>query len=203
MGFADEFNAAQILEKMERLPAIHRYGIIALVFVAVVGVYWFTLYGGQRQSLRQVRAELTQLESKINESRAVASNLESFKAKREELKRELTEALRRLPNSKEFPVLLTDITSLGKKSGLEFRAFNPGQETPHGFYAEVPVEIELQGRYHDLGVFFDRISRLDRIVNVSKLSFELADHKSDVPRLKVSGTATTYRFIETAGGGGQ
>ena len=204
MGFADQLNATQILEKMERLPQAYRFGVVGVVFVAVIAVYWFTLYGSQRQELQQVRGQLAQLETRIAESRAVASNLEKFKAKRTELKQELDDALRRLPNSKELPVLLTDITSLGKKSGLEFRSFKPSGETRRGFYAEVPIKIELTGRYHEVGVFFDRLSRLDRIVNISALSFDIANAKADDPVLKVSGTATTFRFIDTdakTGGG--
>lgn len=203
MGFADRLDATQILEKMERLPTPYRFGVIGLVFVAVIGIYWFTLYGTQRQDLQQVRGQLTQLETKIAESRAVASNLEKFKGKRSELKQELDEALRRLPNSKELPVLLTDITSLGKKSGLEFRSFKPGDETRRGFYAEVPIQIELRGRYHEVGIFFDRISRLDRIVNISGLSFDPASAKQDDPVLKISGTATTFRFLDTESKAGE
>ena len=197
MGFADQLDAAQILGKMERLPPAYRFGVVGVVFVAVIGIYWFTLYGSQRQELQQVRGQLIQLETKIAESRAVASNLEKFKAKRTELKQELDEALRRLPNSKELPVLLTDITSLGKKSGLEFRSFKPSDETRRGFYAEVPIKISLTGRYHEVGIFFDRISRLDRIVNISGISFDVANSKSESPILKVSGTATTFRFVDT------
>jgi type IV pilus assembly protein PilO len=196
MAFADQLNATQILEKMERLPAAYRLGVVGLVFVALILIYWFTLYGSQRQELKAVQGQLTQLEAKINESRAVASNLKTFQEKREQLKAELHEALRRLPDSKELPVLLTDITSLGKKSGLEFRSFKPGKETSRGFYAEVPIKIELRGGYHDVGIFFDRITRLDRIVNVADLEWEVAEVKNDDPRLKVTGTATTFRFIE-------
>ena len=62
--------------------------------------------------------------------------------------RRLTLALRQLPDSKELPVLLTDVTSLGKNAGLEFKAFRPRPEIQRDFYAEVPIEIEFTGRFH-------------------------------------------------------
>ena len=203
MAFADQLNAAQVLDQMEKLPPAYRFGILALVLVAILSVYWFTMYGSQRQELQKVQRRLTQLETKINESRAVASNLKSFQEKKEQLKEELTKALRRLPNSKELPVLLTDITSLGKKSGLEFQSFKPGREKGRGFYAEVPISIEVLGGYHDVGMFFDRLARLDRIVNVSNITMELASRGAENPRLRIRGVATTFRFVENKNAGGE
>lgn len=188
----------QILEQMERLPAPARWGVLAAVTLSVLVLYWFTLYGGQRQKLAVFENQLTTLQSQINEARAVASNLSTFEAKHEELKAELDQALQRLPNSKELPVLLTDISGLGKKSGLEIRSFTPAAEVSHGFYAEVPIKIMLFGSYHDVGVFFDRLSRLSRIVNITDLSMTLESASAEEPKLRVEGTATTFRFVEQA-----
>ena len=59
--------------------------------------------------------------------------------------------LRQLPNEKELEVLLTDISNLGKKSGIEIKSFKRLEEVPHDFYAEVPISIELEGEYHNIG----------------------------------------------------
>jgi type IV pilus assembly protein PilO len=201
MALNEQLDIRPMLEKMERLPAIQRYAVLAVIFLAVIGIYWFTLYGGKRDEHRRLQAQLTQLQTKIAETRSVVSNLKSFEESREALQKELRAALRRLPNASELPVLLTDITSLGKKSGLEFRSFRPSGEISRGFYAEVPIQIELSGKYHDLGVFFDRISHLSRIVNVSELNFLIRDYRSLSPVLKVKGVATTFRFNENAAGG--
>ncbi len=196
MALADQLNAKQIMERMERLPRAYRFGILGAVFAGVLGIYWLTLYGEKRQEYATEQHKLAALESRINESRAVASNLKTFQQKREQLQLELLQALRRLPNSQEFPVLLTDITSLGKKSGLEFRSFKPGEEASRGFYAEVPIKIEVAGHYHDFGVFFDRLAGLDRIVNVSDLTIRVKKGEGDSPELELSGTATTFRFLD-------
>lgn len=196
MALRDRLDPNQLLARMERLPMSGRLGLVAAVFVGLIGIYWFTLYGGQRQQLHSLQGQLSKLEARINESRAVASNLKTFQEKRESLKAELAEALRRLPNQKELPILLTDITSLGKKSGLEFRSFKPAKEVPHGFYAEVPIQIELTGGYHDVAVFFDRLSQLSRIVNLGALEISIASYTGETPLLRVKGVATTYRFNE-------
>jgi type IV pilus assembly protein PilO len=196
MALDKQMDLSQPLEQLARLPRGLRILVLLGVAAAVISLYGFTLYRGMNRQLTGLQGRLTQVQSKIAESRAVASNLKSFEAKQVELKDELELALRRLPNEKELPVLLTDMSSLGKKSGLEIRYFRPSGEINHGFYAEVPINIEFLGRYHEVGVFFDRLSRLPRIVNITELSMGLAKTKSSVPMLSVKGIATTFRFVE-------
>jgi type IV pilus assembly protein PilO len=94
-------------------------------------------------------------------------------------------------------VLLTDVSSLGKKAGLEFRAFKPEDEVQKGFYAEVPIRVEFLGTYHQIGVFFDRLSKLSRIVNMNEFGMGLVKESAESPLLEVKGIATTFRFLET------
>ncbi len=188
----------QILQQLERLPQPARYGVLVGLCVLVVGLYWMAVYGGQRQQLQVKRTQLTQLQSEIAEARAVAANLKSFEEQRELLRRELDGALQRLPNDTELPGLLTDISGLGKKSGLEIRAFSPQGKQNEGFYAKVPIKLEFYGSYHELGVFFDRLSRLSRIVNITELDMTLADQSADKPKLKIKGVATTFQFLNAA-----
>ncbi len=188
----------QILQQVERLPTMARFGILAGVSVLVVAIYWGAMYSGERQKLQAKRGQLTQLQSEIAEARAVASNLKSFQEQREILRKELDNALQRLPNDTELPGLLTDISSLGKKSGLEIRSFNPGDKVNRGFYAEVPISLEFYGSYHELGVFFDRLSRLSRIVNITQLDMSLASDSGDKPMLQIKGVATTFQFVNSS-----
>jgi type IV pilus assembly protein PilO len=200
-----------LLDQVDLTPALTRFGrlggpqkalVVVGVAASIIALYWFTLYGGKRTELQGLERRLTQIEAKLNESRAVASNLEAFKKEVAELERKFEKAVQRLPNSSELPVLLTDITTLGKKSGLEFRSFRPNPEVQRGFYAEVPISIELDGSYHNLGVFFDRMSRLPRIVRMTEVGMEVGDEASDPPMLKVRGVAQTFRFVDQGGTGG-
>ncbi len=198
MATEQQMSISQVLEQMARLQKNVRVLILVGVAGAVLCIYGFTLYSGISKKSVALQGQLTQIQTKIAESRAVASNLKSFKEKQQELGAELEIALRRLPNQKELPVLLTNMSSLAKKSGLEIRSFKPAAEVNRGFYAEVPISIEFLGRYHEAGIFFDRLSRLSRIINITELKMSLADRKALVPVLKVEGTATTFRFVEVA-----
>ena len=196
MAIGEDLDVKKILEQIDRLPAPARFGILAGVAAVLVALYWFTLFSGTRQNLDRLKAQLTQIESDIVEAKTVASNFQSFQEKQKELEGELRTALQQLPNSSELPVLLTDITSLGKKSGLEIHQFRPSGEVQRGFYAEVPIALKLYGAYHDIGIFFDRLAHLSRIVNITELAMKLSEYRNDTPRLEVTGVATTYFFVD-------
>lgn len=200
---ASQLDPNQILQQIERLPFGARLGLLAGVFVLVIGMYWMGIYDGQRQTLEAQRTQLTKLQSEIAESRAVASNLNSFREQREILRKEFEGALQRLPNDTELPGLLTDISGLGKKSGLEIRVFDPGKKVNRGFYAEVPIALEFYGSYHELATFFDRLSRLSRIVNITQLDMKLESKSGDRPKLQIKGVATTFQFLSSSSTAGE
>jgi len=193
---ANQIDAEKLLQKLDTLPPPARYGVLAGVALLVVVIYYLSFHSGDQAKLASLEQSLAGLQSKISEAKAIAANIDSFRARGEELRRELSAALSRLPNERELPVLLTDISTLGKKSGLEFRGFKPKAEVTRDFYAEVPIDIEFYGSYHEVGLFFDKLSHLSRIVNITALKMELADQKGEQPSLRVTGVATTFRFVE-------
>ena len=200
MATSDNLNAQQILQRLDRLPQFARYGILAGVALAVVGLYLLLFFGGDQNSLRTLQNKRAKLEQSIKAAKAVANNLESFKRKREELEGQLKSALEKLPESSDLPALLTNITGLGKKSGLEIQTFKQGKKIDRGFYSEQQIELEFSGAYHDIGLFFDRVASLSRIVNLSDLTFTVASDTSETPQLKVKGTAATFYFNEASTG---
>jgi type IV pilus assembly protein PilO len=118
----------------------------------------------------------------------------------EKLNEELKNALTQLPNEKEIPEILKTISSLGKESNLEFILFRPRPEQPQPFYAKVPIELVAFGNYHNVGMFFDRVSKLPRIINVVDFNMtrakDLKGKGEPEILLKTSCMINTYRFIE-------
>jgi type IV pilus assembly protein PilO len=107
---------------------------------------------------------------------------------------EFAQLLSMLPDQKEIPGLLDSVSQLGAQVGLENILFQPQPEQPHEFYAAIPVRLDLLGSYHKLGTFFDKISKLNRILKVDNLSISRRSDSS----LQVGCTIITYRFIEQA-----
>lgn len=200
MAIGDNLNPQQILEKLDRLPPFARYGILAGVALSVVGLYLVLFFGGDQTALRGLETKRAKIEQSIQAAKAVASNLESFKRKREELQEQLKAALEKLPESSDLPALLTNITGLGKKSGLEIQTFRQGKKIDRGFYSEQQIELQFSGAYHDIGLFFDRIASLSRIVNLSDLTFTVESETGEIPLLSVKGIAATFYFNESSTG---
>ena len=184
------------LDKLARLSKGVRAALFGGVVLVVVGAYGYFLYLPASHELAKVEQEHLQLQRKLSEVRAVAANEQAVRDEIAALEKKLTVALRQLPDSKELPVLLTDVTSLGKNAGLDFRAFRPQQEVRKAFYAEVPIDIEFSGNFHDIAVFFDQLARLPRIVNISELDMSIKKETSTGTLLSVEGKATTFRFVE-------
>lgn len=182
-------------DALARLPRAARVGIV-FALVALLGAgYYFGFYQALNQDLETLRVKEAELQRKLSEVRSVAANLSAFEEEIAELEIKLKAALRQLPNQKELEVLLTDISNLGKTAGIEIKSFRRNDEVIHDFYAEVPISIELEGRYHDIARFFDMMAKLPRIVNMGALSISVSRESQEETRLKVTGTATTFRFV--------
>jgi type IV pilus assembly protein PilO len=184
------------LEKLGKLPRNVRLALAPVLCALVFGGYGYFFFLPARNAWSAAREQQLQLQRRLAEVRAVASNEAQVKQEIADLGKRLKEALRQLPNDKELPGLLTDVSSLGKNAGLDFKSFKPGAEIAKEFYAEVPIDIEFTGQYHDIARFFDDISRLPRIVNMGEMEVSIARESEDRTLLKVAGRATTFRFVD-------
>jgi type IV pilus assembly protein PilO len=198
MAIGENIDAQKLMQKLERLPAPARGGVLAGIALAVVGLYMVLFFGGNQTTLRGLQTRRAKVEQDIQSARAVANNLESFKKKREELGEQLQAALEKLPESSDLPALLTNISTLGKKSGLEIQTFKQGKKIDRGFYSEQQIELQFTGMYHDIALFFDRVASLSRIVNLNDLTFEVDKDTGENPTLKVKGIAATFYFNDSS-----
>ena len=174
-----------------------------LIAVAILGALWgcfvWFLYMPQTEQITKLRGDLDSAKTKLARLKNVEKNLRAFKKKYRDTELKFKQALKLLPDKHEIPTLLSSISNLGAQSGLEFLLFQPQKEVNRNFYAEIPLKIEVTGPYHNVATFFDKVSRLSRIVNIGDLKMtqaKAAKTKSDTVILKTGCTATTYKFIE-------
>ena len=146
-------------------------------------------------NLRWLHAKELELQRKLSEVRSIAANIEEFEEEIAGLQVKLKSVLRQLPNEREIEVVLTDISNLGKTAGIEIKEFRRRDEVINGFYAEVPIDLSIEGRYHDIARFFDLLAGLPRIVNMGSIDVKVASDTLEGTTLKVKGTATTFRFV--------
>jgi type IV pilus assembly protein PilO len=187
--------AQVVLDKFAKLPKAARMGMVLGIAVFVGSLYYFLVYQNLTAERENLHLQETKLQRRLSEVRAIAQNIGAFENEIADLEIQLGAALRQLPNEKQLEVLLTDISNLGKTAGVEIKSFRRQKEQVHDFYAEVPIAIELEGRFHDIARFFDLMSKLPRIVNMGAIVMGISSDSLEETRLSVSGTATTFRFV--------
>ncbi len=188
------------MDSILKLSTSKKVFILGAILCVIAGLYLYAFFMPQQDQLRVARGELDKLTKELNESRAIARDLQKYKEQVTKLQEELKNALTQLPNEKEIPEILKTISSLGKESNLEFTLFRPKPEVPQQFYAQVPIELVALGSYHNAGIFFDKVSKLPRIINVVDFNMtRVKDAKSRSESeivVKTSCMINTYRFIE-------
>ena len=183
------------LEQIAKLPAAARGAILAVIALLIGAGYYFMVYEDSQARLQQMQAQEMELQRKLSEVRSIAANIDEFEAEIALLEVKLKRVLRQLPNEREIEVVLTDISNLGKTAGIEIKEFTRKPEVAHGFYAEVPIDLLITGEFHEIARFFDLLAGLPRIVNMGSINVTVAHDSMRETVLKVSGTATTFRFI--------
>jgi type IV pilus assembly protein PilO len=194
---------ALTINSILKLPTPKKVLILVVILCAIAGLYLYFFFMPAREELNVAQRQLSKLEVELSNSKAIARDLQKFKEQVERLNEELKNALTQLPNEKEIPEILKTISSLGKESNLEFTLFRPKPEEPQQFYAKVPIELVALGNYHNIGIFFDKVSKLPRIINVVDFNMTKTKETKEVKRkdepqimLKTSCMINTYRFIE-------
>jgi len=185
-----------------KLPKSKKIVLLAVILLALAGVYYYFLYTPEKQGLDALEAKYNTLAKQLQESKDIHHNLEKFEAEVSKLNEELAVVRTQLPDEKEIPELLKNVSTLGKESNLEFVLFRPKPEELQQFYAKVPIDLAVIGHYHDLGMFFDKVSKLPRIINVVDFNITRAkDSKGkgevkDDTAIRTSCLLNTYRFVE-------
>ena len=116
---------------------------------------------------------------------------EIYKVQLEEMRRTFGTLLRQLPSKTEIPALIVDISQTALSSGLEVKLFKPGNEVAKEFYAEKPIQLTLQGNYHQFGAFASEVAALPRIVTLHNITLTPLDDG----KMTMNALAKTYRYL--------
>ena len=183
-------------------PLSIKLGVFVTIFIIIIGagIYFDT----QNQLTLLERHEKNELELKdeFKIKAGQAAKLELYKEQLAEMEASFGALLRQLPETTDVESLLVDVSQTGLASGLEIKRFKPSAEEKKGFYAELPIGLEVTGTYHQFATFISGIAALPRIVTISDLKLDPHkddDNKDDIDisgKLKMSATAKTYRYLQ-------
>jgi type IV pilus assembly protein PilO len=146
-------------------------GVVVLIFstlVAAAGVYFVTI--PQLDELDALKQKEINLKTSFETKQKKAINLVDYRDQLDQIEASLGEMLKQMPTKAEVASLLVDISQTGLASGLEFKLFQPNPEINREFYSELPINIQVIGKYEELGLFVSGLASLPRIVTVHDVS---------------------------------
>lgn len=184
----------ETIDKIGKLSKRYKILLCLGLFVLLVGPFVYFSFVPKTSKISVLKKEHTTLETRLAKAKAKANQLKHYQAKLKEAEMEFKIVTKKLPEKKEIPNLLSSISQSGRDAGLEFLLFQPAPEKIEDFYAEIPVSIKVIGSYHNVALFFDKVSRLSRIVNIDDIHMISTKGNMD---LITSCKAITYRFVET------
>ena len=154
---------------LTKLPLAGQLGVAAGLAAVIVGAFWWFYWSPAVAQEQQKRGQLNSLQEDIRKLEAVAAKLEEFRSKVTQLESQLETLKRFLPPEKETPDLMRKVEYLARQSSLIVRRFQPAATVNKDYYQEWPINMDVEGNYHNLALFFDRVGRLPRLVNVSNV----------------------------------
>jgi len=181
---------------LTRLPLAGQLGVSVLLAAIICGGFYFFYYSDALEQQKKKEAQLAELQKQIRALEATANRLPEFQREVQALEARLETLKRILPPEKEMPDLMRRVQYLAAQSSLAIRKFTPTQTAQKEFYLEVPISLDVVGTYHNLGAFFDRISRMSRLVNMGGIKIKAQTKPTINNTIAVSATATTYVYQE-------
>ena len=182
----------------EKIPFYGQVLIFLGMALGIVAVaYWiYPNLAQDRAEIAGLEEQYAEKERKILEGQAIEQRLPEFEREIANLERRLGDVQQILPTQRETGDLLRWIKNLGDQSNLDLKSFAPGALKPVEFYKEFPIEMQIVARYHDLGIFLDRVSKYSRIINVDNMRVNSA--KEGDRTIRASFTATTFVYDDKA-----
>lgn len=181
---------------LSKLPWKAQLAIFVGLSAVSAGAYYYFLDMPAQARLATQRTELAGVQTRIDRGLATARQLPEFQARVAELKRQVDSLRPILPEEKDAAELLRRVNTLARESNLTIRSFKPQAITTRELHAEWPISLELEGTYHNLGMFLDRVSKVERIINVGGLAIQARQDQQPASTIAVTCTATTFVLIE-------
>ena len=181
---------------LSKLPWYGQLGAFFALSLAGAGVFWNFYVKPAQESLTQREAQLATVRADIQRGLATARRLPEFRRQVAELEAQLDRLRPVLPSEKDVADLLRRIQGMATQSNLTIRGFAPQAVATRQMYAEWPIGLQIEGTYHNLGNFLERVSKFPRIINVTGIHIKSKDNGGPGDSITAECTATTFVLVE-------
>ncbi len=176
------------------VPMGQKVALLVLLLGGIGAGFYYTVEEPQQAVLTQLNNEIGKLNTEIKTNQEKIKNLEQLRQLSAELEKQLAKNQEQLPPEEEAATLLKQLSDLGTRIGLDFKLWrpNPRVEDSSKLFVKLPADVEMNGGYHTLALFFDRISKLPRIINVNQI--KMGSGKQDRDRVTIQATFKITAF---------
>lgn len=192
-----EFDFKAIEKKIVKIPKIYKF-LFSLIFnIGIFVLCFFLIISPQLEEKERLRKEFDELKKELDRMTAIKNNMDKYRKEFEQINALYQESLKQLPEHKDIPNLLRNVTNLGTETRVKITFFEPKAVQNKEFYGELPFVIKYNAPFHNVAYFFDGIRRLERIMTIT--SFTMTPDPKSVPgRLTLNGdcTAKTYVYLK-------
>jgi type IV pilus assembly protein PilO len=175
-------------------PIVPRIATVLAIVIVVMVAGYYLYWSDKLEELQQGQEEEVKLKEQFRDKQQQAVNLEPLKKQKELAQQYVARLEKQLPSRSEMDALLSDINQAGIGRGLQFELFRPGSVTVRDYYAELPINVRLNGTYHDIASFTSDIASLPRIVTLNNISITMPANASTP--LTLEAIAKTFRYLD-------
>jgi type IV pilus assembly protein PilO len=173
-------------------PTLPKLLLCLAVVIGIVVLLWFLWLTSSADELEAEQKKEVTLREDYKKKLTQAVNLDALRKQREQVQQYVTQLEKQLPSKAEMDALLSDINQAGLGRSLTFELFRPGQVSVKEYYAELPIAVRVNGRYHDIGSFASDVAHLSRIVTLNNLDVQ----QNREGTLTMDATAKTFRYLD-------
>jgi type IV pilus assembly protein PilO len=183
---------------LSKLPWYGQIGVFVLLSAILAGVFYYYVETPAQEAMALKQTELDQINLRIQAGTVAARRLPEFRKEIQELEARLEVLRPILPTDRDAGDLLRRVQTLAVQSNLTILGFRPQPITVNDMHAEWPIGLQLEGNYHNLGLFLDKVSKFPRIINVGGINLAAKNPPEAQASMNIGLTATTFVLIDTA-----
>jgi type IV pilus assembly protein PilO len=179
-----------------KVPWYAQVGFFVLLAAGGIGAFYYYYEAPTRASMADRQKKLVVLRADISKGYATAKRLPEFRAQVTELEARLENLKSVLPDEKDVADLLRRLQTVATQSSLIIKGFKPSPTVVKQLHAEWPIALQLDGTYHNLATFFDRVGKFTRIINISAVDIKAKDKPDPNSTIAASCVATTFVLLD-------
>jgi len=181
---------------LTKLPWYAQVGAFVVLAGVGCGVFYYYYEMPVRADMASREQQLVALKADISKGLTTAKKLPEFRAQVTDLEARLANLKAILPEAKDAADLLNRMQTVAAQSNMTIKGFKPAPTVTKQLHAEWPITLELEGTYHNLATFFDRVGKFTRIVNIGGLDVKGKDKSEANSTITATCTATTFVLLD-------